>query len=122
MSDNLLRPELRSLFGQSGENLSELTPIRGCFCHTLRAEIGVAGQRGADAFEFDVCSPEWLETELESYPIIPGGPRLFMLRFDPDAVEAYVRKRLLHANGEDWATVANKVGRWARWEFEDYTP
>lgn len=91
MAQVLLQPELRSLTGQIDEDLSELTPVSGSFCHTLRAEIGAKGEKGADAFEFDVCSPEWLERELERYPILPGGPRLIAKRFDPVAIESYVR-------------------------------
>ena len=115
-----LQPELRSLTGQMDEDLSELTPVSGSFCHTLRAEIGAKGEKGADAFEFDVCSPEWLESELDRYSILPGGPRLISKRFDPVAVAEYVSKRLLHAHGPDWETVAAKLGQWSRWEFENY--
>ncbi|GGB61612.1 hypothetical protein GCM10010833_15770 [Blastomonas aquatica] len=78
------------------------------------------GEKGADAFEFDVCSPEWLENELDSFPILSGGPRLITKRFDPVVVEEYVRKRLLHATGPDWQTVATKLGQWSPWEFDSY--
>ena len=120
MNHDKLYPELRSLTGQIDEELSDLTPVSGSFCHTLRAEVGVRGKKGTDAFEFDVCSPEWLEKELESYPIIPGGPRLITKRFEPAAIEDYVRKRLLHAAGLDWVTIAAKLGQWSRWEFDSY--
>ena len=115
-----VQPELRSLTGQWDEDLDELKPVSGSFSHTLRAEIGARGEKGSDAFEFDVCSPEWLENELSSHPIIPGGARLITNRFDPGAVEDYVRKRLLHANGPDWATVAAKLGQWSRWELDSF--
>ncbi|WAC25279.1 Imm8 family immunity protein [Blastomonas sp. SL216] len=115
-----LQPELRSLRGQVDEDLSDLTPVSGSFCHTLRAEIGVTGEKGADAFEFDVCSPAWLENELDSLPILSGGSRLIAKRFAPAVVEAYVRKRLLHATGPDWQTIATKLGQWSRWEFDSH--
>lgn len=120
MAQARLYPELHALSGQFGEDLSALTPVSGSFCHTLRAEIGIRGERGSDAFDFDVCSPQWLEGELESHPILPGGPRLIAKKFDPAAVEEHVRKRLRHASGPDWATVAAKIGQWSRWEFENH--
>lgn len=120
MKRALLKPELRSLSGQIDEDLSDLTPVSGSFCHTLRAEIGAKGEKGAEAFEFDVYSPEWLENELESFPILPGGPRLIAKRFDPVVIEEYVRKRLLHATGPDWQTIATKLAQWSRWEFDNY--
>lgn len=118
----LLQAELRALETQSGDQLTEVTPVSGSFCHTLRAEIGISGEVGADAFELDVCSPEWLESELETYPALSGGSRVFMRRFDPEEVETYVRKRLRHAVGDDWQAIAQQIGQWARWEFADYTP
>lgn len=119
-AETKVQPELRSLTGQIDEDLSDVHPVSGSFCHTLRAEIGVRGQSGADAFEFEVCSPEWLDNELESYSILHAGKRLITKRFDPEMVEEYVRKRLLHATGPDWETVATKLGEWSRWEFDNY--
>ena len=115
-----VQPELRSLTGQIDEDLSDVHPVSGSFCHTLRAEIGVRGQSGAEAFEFEVCSPEWLDTELDNYAIFHAGKRLITKRFNPEEVEEYVRKRLLHATGPDWQTVAAKLGEWSRWEFDNY--
>ena len=114
--------QLKTLFGNSGELLEELQPIEGSFCHTLRAEIGVRGEKGADAFEFDVCSPEFLESETENHPVFSGENLIIMKRFDPDRVEEFVHKRLRHATGKDWGEMAGKIGKWARWEFEDYRP
>ncbi|QZD88616.1 immunity 8 family protein [Qipengyuania aurantiaca] len=112
--------ELKTLFGNSGELLEELQPIGGCFCHTLRAEIGVRGENGADAFEFDVCSPEFLENETESYPVFSGQNLIITRRFNAEQIEEFVRKRLRHATGKDWNEIAGKINNWARWEFEDY--
>ncbi|MCK0128233.1 Imm8 family immunity protein [Erythrobacter sp. F6033] len=120
MNNSKIQPELRSLTGQIDEDLNDLAPVSGSFSHTLRAEIGVRGKEGADVFEFDVCSPEWLDSELNFYSVLPGGPRLITRRFDPEVIENYVRKRLMHATGPDWATVATRIGQWSRWEFEDY--
>jgi len=52
--------------------------------------------------------------------MVSGRFRLFMARFDYDAVERYVAKRIAQATGADWAEVATKLARWSRWEFEDY--
>lgn len=114
--------ELKSLSGTLGESLDELQPVRGNFCHTLRAAIGILGEEGADAFEFDVCSPEYLESETASYPILSGEKLIITQRFDANHVEEFVRKRLHFATGKDWDEIAEKISKWARWEFEDYEP
>ena len=112
--------ELKALSGNIGELLEELQPVRGSFCHTLRAEIGVRGEEGADAFEFDVCSPEYLESETASYPILSGEDLIITRRFDPEQVEQFVRKRLRHTTGKDWGEIAERISKWARWEYGDY--
>ena len=42
-----------------------------------------------------------------------------MRKFDANAIEEYVRKRIRHATGATWNDVARKIGEWARWEFAD---
>jgi len=114
-----MEAELRSLSTQDGEFLANVRADDGAFCITVRAEIGSRGSRGADLFDFDVCSPSWLDAELDRYKTLPGGKRLFMREFNANAVEEYVRKRILHATGKTWSGVARKIGEWARWEFAD---
>lgn len=114
-----MEAELRSLTTQDGEFLTDIRPVGDLFCITIRAEIGSRGSVGADLFDFDVCSPSWLDSELDRYSVLPGGQRLFMRKFDPDVVELYVRKRLRHATGAKWHEIASKIGEWARWEFAE---
>lgn len=82
--------------------------------------IGPAGAEGEESFDFDVCSPAWLETELKSHPVVSGRFFLIIEAFDLDVIESYVRKRVAQATGADWPTIAGKLARWSRWEFEDY--
>ncbi len=42
-----------------------------------------------------------------------------MRKFDANAIEEYVRKRIRHATGATWNDVARKIGERARWEFAD---
>ncbi|KTE08596.1 Imm8 family immunity protein [Sphingopyxis sp. H115] len=115
-----MEAELRSLATQDGEFLTDIRPAGDVFCIAVRAEIGSMGSIGADLLDFEVCSPSWLDSELDRHLVLPGGQRLFMRKFDPDAVEQYVRKRLRHATGAKWQEIAIKIGEWARWEFADY--
>lgn len=115
---NELQPELRSLTGRLGEDLDQLRPVCGSFCHALRAEVGVKGEEGADGFEFYVCSPEWLQMELENNSLLPGRSRLIANRFEPQAVKQYVITQLHHAKGADWNAVTRRLGLWSNWEFE----
>ena len=114
-----MEAELRSLATQDGESLKNIRPDEDAFRIVVLAEIGSKGSRGADLFDFDVCSPSWLEAELDRNSPLAGGKRLFMHEFDPDAVDEYVRKRIRHATGATWNDVARKINEWARWEFAE---
>lgn len=114
-----MRAELKSL-SSVDVDLRTYAPSDDDFCVGVTAEIGALGEEGADLFEFQVCSPEWLQTELHSTAVVSGRHRLFMGRFSYDALEAYVLKRVRQAEGPDWPSVAEKLSRWGYWEFEDY--
>ena len=114
-----MEAELRSLATQDGEFLTNIRPDEGAFRIAVRAEIGPKGSRGADLFDFEVCSPSWLDAELDRNSPLPGGTRLFMRGFNAHAIEEYVHKRLRHATGATWNDVARKIGKWAQWEFSD---
>jgi hypothetical protein len=114
-----MRAELKSLSSVDVE-LRTYAPPDESFCIQVTAEIGALGGKGADMFQFEVCSPAWLERELQSNTVISGRHRLFMSSFSYNALEAYVVKRVQQAEGPDWQAVAEKFSRWSYWEFEDY--
>ena len=117
-----MKAALRSIETPEGESLDTIRPDSGSFCIPVLALIGPEGEDGEEIFQFEVCSPDWLAQELEAYPAIWGDRRLIMSHYDPVAIETHVRKRLRHAIGTDWNSVAQKIGQWATWEFEEYTP
>ena len=114
-----MRAELKSL-DSVDVDLRSYVPEHEAFCVTVIARIGAVGDVGADNFNFDVCSPQWLATEFASFDVVSGRHKLFMSNFNFDALEAYVTKRVRQAEGPDWPSVAEKLSRWSHWEFEDY--
>jgi hypothetical protein len=113
-----MQAELRSLFSSDLDDLRSYAPGE-TFCVTLRILIGPSGLPGEDSFDFEVCSPDWLAAAVDRDVLVSGRFHLFMARFDYEAVERYVAKRVAQATGTDWAEVAAKLARWSRWEFED---
>ena len=114
-----MRAELRSLYSVDVD-IRTYIPAEDAFCIGVTAEIGAVGEKGADNFEIEVCSPKWLDAALRDEAVVSGRHRLFMSGFNYGALEAYVLKRVQQAEGPDWASVADKLSRWAAWEFEDY--
>jgi hypothetical protein len=115
-----MRAELRDLLTVDHDTLDALQPATDVFCISLRALIGPAGSEGEESFDFDVCSPAWLDAEAEKRPVISGRFLLITRRFNPELIEEYLRKRVAEATGHDWPSIAAKLARWSRWEFEDY--
>lgn len=114
-----MRAKLKSL-SSLDVDLATFAPDDEAFCIAVIAEIGPLGESGAEIFQFQVCSPGWLSIELESDAIVSGRHRFFMKRYNYDALEAYVMKRVRQAEGADWCSVAEKLARLGHWEFEDY--
>jgi hypothetical protein len=117
-----MNAELRALLTVEHEPLSTAQPEGEAFCICLRALVGPAGTQGEESFDFDVCSPAWLTTELGRQAIIGGRFLLIARDFDPQRIEDHVRRKIQQVSGKDWREVASKVARWAHWEFEDYRP
>jgi hypothetical protein len=114
-----MRAELKALESVDVD-LRSYVPEEEAFCISVTAKIGAIGEAGADNFDFDVCSPQWLEVALQGEKVISGRHKLFMTGFSLAALEAYVTKRVRQAEGLDWQSVAEKLSRWSHWEFEDY--
>jgi hypothetical protein len=100
--------------------VSTAQPEGQAFRISLRALVGPSGLPGEESFDFDVCSPDWLETQLDSQAVLEGRFLLIVRDFDPQSIEDYVRRRVEQTSGNDWCEVAGKIARWAHWEFEDY--
>jgi hypothetical protein len=116
-----MKAELRSL-SSLDVDLRSYVPDEEAFCITVTAQIAPVGQTAAEAFDFDVCSPRWLEACLKSESVISGRHTLFMSDFNLEVLESYILKRVHQAEGSDWASVAKKLSSWSLWESEEYEP
>jgi Immunity protein 8 len=89
------------------------------FCVEAEAYIGQLDGKGADLFQFSICSPQWLLDHVDQ-----NGRflRHFLILNTLD--EFNVQKKILEivesARGESWLKVAEILGRYMFWEFEDY--
>lgn len=86
----------------------------------LTARIGVQGEEGVDLFQLHVCSPAWLEAELQRESVIDGRFMQVTSRFDANQIESHVRMRVGATTGADWEAITIQLCRWLHWEFEDF--
>ena len=86
----------------------------------VTASIGPAGEAGQELFQFEVCSPAAMaDQELpKGYWFVRHV--LLIERWDPALVEAAIRGLCETTYGDDWSAIAERLGRYGHWEFEDY--
>jgi hypothetical protein len=92
------------------------------FCLLVRAMVGPRGGEGEESFDMNVCTPQWLEEQVEREGFVFGTHRLFVKAYDTAQIKKLITKFIERYSGDSWREVAEKISRVARWEFEDYKP
>jgi hypothetical protein len=90
---------------------------RDRFQIVVAAEIGPAGDPGADVFYVDVCSPSWLVDQPLEKGFRWGHPYLFLERWDYEVLRRAIDDRCRQTSGRDWDEVAVELSRYFHWEF-----
>ena len=95
-----------------------------CFYEWLTISIGVKGREGAVNYNLMVCTPDWLKKELTTGAKW-GRHMLIINKFSPEKIKKEINKKvselLLEFSNFDDDSFPEKIGRYAYWEFEDYS-
>lgn len=86
----------------------------------VQAMVGPVDGEGEESFDFVVCTPRWFEAQPFEKGFAWPRHHLFVKRWDYATVERAISDVVGRAAGEDWSSVASKIGRYGGWEFEDY--
>lgn len=86
----------------------------------VQAMIGPDDGAASESFDFLVCTPNWLKAQLRTDGARVGRHHLIVDAFDFAMIEASIRALCDRAAGPDWKSVASYLGRYGKWEFEDY--
>jgi Immunity protein 8 len=78
------------------------------------------GTLGGDGFGVVVCTPAWLADRVEAGRAFWPRHHLLVRSYDWPAIESFVVSYVRSCSGSGWEAVAQKIGRLAHWEFEDY--
>ena len=76
---------------------------------------------GDETFQITVCTPQAIKALLDHDGIVVGRHLLLVSDLDPAKIEVFLHDRLRRLDGNNWPELAEKIGRLAYWEFEDYT-
>lgn len=86
----------------------------------IDAYVGPEGSDGEERFQFVACSPSWMVNETVTDGAHWLRHYLLLERWSHDHVVSAVTKLCTSINEPDWQHVAQKLGRYMHWEFEDY--
>ncbi len=90
------------------------------FCVLVRVMVGPRGGEGEESFDINVCTPQWLEEQVEREGFVLGTHRLFVKTYDTAQIKKLITKFIERYSGDSWRDIAVKISRIGQWEFEDY--
>lgn len=121
--ERLLQPELHWLHSPDLLDMRASIPDDPeNFCLLVQALVGPPGDQGEESFDFLVCTPNWLYRSLAEQPAIFGRHYLFVQRYDYELIVATIERLCASISCSNWSEVAERLGRYGQWEFEDYRP
>ena len=92
-----------------------------CDGQWVRMYVGPADGPGDESFDVLVCTPQWLQAQIESDGPQIGRHRLIVFPFELREAMAFLQRRVEQLEAPDWSQLGAKIGRLGYWEFEDYT-
>lgn len=118
-----MRAELKSLHSPDIDLDTFRPDDPSKFGFLLQAMIGPEGEDGAESFDIQVCTPQWLldrHSQGECPNVIFGAQMMVVFSYDLSQVLGALKHYCQKCVGKDWQTLASKLSRLGAWEFEDY--
>ena len=115
-----MRAEIRDIYSSDVDNLSEWAPTSDEFAVAIRLQIGPVGGPGEESFDLTVCSVAWLHRQTALTPVFDARHHLVVREFSWVTIRGYIEARVAACVGDTWNDVAQRLSRFAYWEFEDY--
>lgn len=115
-----MRAELRRVHSPDVPDLASWRPEGEAFGVLLQLMVGPRDSPGEESFDVLVCSPLHLEERARREGPVWVRHTLVVETWAWPAVLEQLERRVTSATGDTWEEVAGSLGRWGRWEFEDY--
>lgn len=118
-----MKAELRYLHSPDVFDLKAYEPPDPSnFCILVQAMVGPLGGNVEESFDFLVCTPNWLQNELAKNDYVFGRHYLFLPEYEYELLHKALVTLCNRFSEHNWQAIAEKLGRYGRWEFEDYKP
>lgn len=84
----------------------------------VQVMVGPSDGFGEESFDVVVCTPLWLAAEVERWGVVPLHAHVVVDQWQWSAVRDTLTRMFGQATGDDWESIAVRLSRWGRWEFE----
>jgi hypothetical protein len=115
-----MRATVHSIFSTDADFASFIPSDPLNFSLLVRVMAGPSDSDGEESFDVVVCTPGWFLEQVRAEGPLSGSHHLFVDEWSADLVASYLRSSISQMSGETWRDLATKIGKLARWEFEDY--
>lgn len=102
-------------------NLSVWLPeVEDCFGILVQMFVDADILGNEESFDFILCTPKWLAEEYQDREVVMLRHHIMVHRYDYDVLHKRLTKLINTIDVASWNDAADKIGRVAHWEFEDY--
>lgn len=116
-----MKAQIRQLHSPDVARLEDHCPEQhDDFAILIQVLAGPAGAEGAESFDIEVVTPKRLAARIRETGPVGGRHLLIVNHYDYESIARWIERAVSSCEGSDWNEVAEKLGRFGRWEFEDY--
>ena len=116
-----MKAEIKRLHSPDVYDLKNYRPEKPeNFSFLLQVLVGQRRTKGEESFDFIVCTPKWLLSNNNKKNILFGTYHLIVFEYDYENLLSTLKKCIESVEESDWLHLAQKIGRFGQWEFQDY--
>lgn len=118
-----MKASIKECYSTDIDDLFEHLPVNPIdFGFPLSFIVGPMGEPGEESFDCFVCTPAYLARSHSVDEVVFGRHLVIVQRYDFNNILDVVAKYITSFDEKSWETLAEKIGRIGKWEFEDYQP
>ena len=119
----VLKPVIKAIVSPNIEDLPDYSPEEeDNFGFLLQLLIGLENEQGMESFQIIVCTPKWFAERYAKDSFVLARNHVMVFNYDYNALIDFINLNVRNSRGESWQEIANKLSRFAYWEFENYNP
>ncbi len=116
-----MKAEIKKMHSPDIQNLTGFYPeVEDNFGFLLQMFVGPKGEQGFESFDLIVCTPKWLISSYEEKEMVFGLHHLIAFEYNYEKIYNKLKRYVERFDEPDWSSLAMKIGRISRWEFQDY--